>query len=135
MPLVDTNVLLDLITDDPIWADWSVRQLVTLALREKLLINPVIYAELSVGYDRVEDVDAALDVVGVDVVEVPRSGLFLAGQAFRDYRGRGGTKTGVLSDFFIGAHAVVERIAVVTRDPRRYRSYFPTVTLITPGDA
>jgi predicted nucleic acid-binding protein len=133
--LVDTNVLFDLVTDDPIWADWSARQLRIASVREALIVNPVVYAELSVGYDRTEEVDAALDQAGVELVEIPRAALFLAGKAFQAYRARGGTRTGVLSDFFIGAHAVVERIALLTRDVRRYRSYFPTIRLITPGDA
>ncbi|MGH6896301.1 MAG: type II toxin-antitoxin system VapC family toxin [Geminicoccaceae bacterium] len=135
MPLVDTNVLFDLVTDDPIWADWSARQLRISSAQERLIVNPVVYAELSVGYDRVDEVDAALDAAGVELVEMPRAALFLAGKAFQSYRARGGTKTGVLPDFFIGAHAVVEGIRLLTRDVRRYRSYFPTISLITPGDA
>lgn len=135
MPLVDTNVLLDLITNDPIWADCSARQLRTLSVQGTLIVNPVVYAELSAGYDRVTDVDAALDAAGVELVEIPRAALFLAGKAFQRYRAQAGTRTGVLPDFFIGAHAVVERVALLTRDARRYRSYFPTIEPITPGDA
>jgi predicted nucleic acid-binding protein len=133
--LVDTNVLFDLVTDDPIWADWSARQLRILSAQEALIINAVVYAELSIGYDRIDEVDAALDAAGVELVEIPRGALFLAGKAFQTYRARGGTKTGVLSDFFIGAHAVVEGISLLTRDVRHYRSYFPTIMLIAPGDA
>jgi predicted nucleic acid-binding protein len=129
VPLVDTNVLLDLVTNDAIWADWSARQLRILFIQGTLIVNPVVYAELSVGYDRVEDVDAALDAAGIELVEIDRARLFLAGRAFQSYR------TGALSDFFIGAHAVVEGLSLLTRDIRRYRSYFPTITLITPGDA
>jgi predicted nucleic acid-binding protein len=135
MPLVDTNILLDLFTDDPIWADWSARQLRILSVQEALVVNPVVYAELSVGFDRIEELDAALATAGVDLLESPRAALFLAGQAFRTYRAQGGTRTGVLPDFFIGAHAVVAGMSLLTRDTRRYRSYFPTVVLITPGDA
>jgi predicted nucleic acid-binding protein len=135
VPLVDTNVLLDLFTNDPIWADWSARQLRILSAREALLVNPVVYAQLSVGYDRVEDLDAVLVTTGVELVELPRAALFLAGRAFQTYRAQGGTRTGVLPDLFIGAHAVVEGIGLLTRDPRRYRTYFPTITLITPSDA
>ena len=135
MPLVDTNVLFDLVTDDPIWADWSARQLRIWSAQETLVANPVIYAELSVGYNRLEEVDAALDAAAVELVEIPRAALFLAGKAFQEYRARGGTKTGVLPDFFIGAHAVVACIGLLTRDARGYRTYFPTITLITPGDA
>ena len=135
MPLVDTNVLLDLFTNDPIWADWSARELRILSAQEALVVNPVVYAELSVGFDRIEDLDAALATAGVDLLESPRAALFLAGQAFQTYRAQGGTRTGVLPDFFIGAHAVVAGMSLLTRDTRRYRSYFPTVVLITPGDA
>lgn len=135
MPLIDTNVLFDLITDDPIWADWSLRQIDMQALRERLVINPVVYAELSISFDRLEEVDAFLGGAGIEVDETPRAALYLAGRAFQTYRARGGAKTGVLPDFFIGAHAVVEGISLLTRDLRRYRSYFPTIMLITPGDA
>jgi predicted nucleic acid-binding protein len=135
VPLVDTNVLFDVITDDPIWADWSVRQLEIQALQEQLIVNPVVYAELSVSFDRLEEVDAFLDGTGIDVADIPRSALFLAGKAFQTYRARGGPRTGVLPDFFIGAHAVVEDVGLLTRDARRYRSYFPSIRLITPGDA
>jgi predicted nucleic acid-binding protein len=133
--LVDTNVLFDVVTDDPIWADWSARQLRIASAQETLIVNPVVYAEFSVGYDRAGEVDVALEAAGVELVEIPRPALFLAGKAFQAYRARGGTRTGVLSDFFIGAHAVVEGIALLTRDVRRYRSYFPAISLITPGDA
>jgi predicted nucleic acid-binding protein len=133
--LVDTNVLFDVVTDDPIWADWSARQLRIASAQETLIVNPVVYAEFSVGYDRAGEVDAALEAAGVELVEIPRPALFLAGKAFQAYRARGGTRTGVLSDFFIGAHAVVEGIALLTRDARRYRGYFPKISLITPGDA
>jgi predicted nucleic acid-binding protein len=135
VPLVDTNVLFDLVTNDPIWADWSLRQIESQALRDRLVINPVVYAELSVSFDRLENVDAFLGGTGIEVDEIPRAALFLAGKAFQTYRARGGTKTGVLSDFFIGAHAVAEGISLLTRDVRRYRSYFPRIKLIAPGDA
>ena len=133
--MVDTNVLFDLVTGDSIWADWAARQLRTLSARETLVVNPVVYAELSVGYNRPEQVDAALAEAGVRLVEIPRAALFLAGKAFQNYRSRGGTRTGVLPDFFIGAHAVAENLSLLTRDVRGYRSYFPTIALITPGDA
>lgn len=132
MILVDTNVLLDVVGDDPDWADWSQRQLETASARDRLVINPVIYAELSVGFARIEEVDAALATAGIAVVEIPRPALFLAGKVFGAYRKRGGVKTGVLPDFFIGAHAAVARLALLTRDRGRYGSYFPTVELIAP---
>jgi predicted nucleic acid-binding protein len=135
VPLIDTNVLFDLITNDPVWADWSLRQMDLQALRDRLVINPVVYAELSISFDRFEEVDAFLGGAGIEIDEIPRPALFLAGKAFQIYRARGGAKAGVLSDFFIGAHAVTEGIGLLTRDVQRYRSYFPTITLITPGDA
>lgn len=132
MTLVDTNVLLDLAKDDPDWATWSVRQLEAAAARGPLVVNPVIYAELSVGFARIEEVDAFLAATAITVEAVPLPGLFLAGKVFRQYRAQGGTRTGVLPDFFIGAHAAVARLPLLTRDVGRYRTHFPTVTLITP---
>lgn len=130
--LVDTNVLLDLATDDPRWADWSVRQLEAAAARGPLLASDIVYAELSVRFARVEDVDAFLAEAGVAVRPVPRPGLFLAGKAFQAYRARGGTRTGVLPDFLVGAHAAVAGLPLLTRDAGRYRTYFPALTLIVP---
>ena len=132
MTLIDTNVLLDVVTNDPDWADWSIDQLETAALRGPLLINDVVYAELSVRYERVERLEAFLTEAGLDLVAMPRSALLLAGKVFQTYRKAGGTRSGVLPDFFIGAHAAVEGWPLVTRDAGRYRSYFPKVTLIAP---
>lgn len=132
MTLVDTNVLLDLATDSPHWAEWSLRQLNAAASRGPIAINAVIYAELSVGYARVEEIDAALLAVGVEFVDMPRAALFLAGKAFQQYRRAGGTRTGVLPDFFIGAHAAVAGMPLLTRDAARFGRYFPTIHLISP---
>jgi predicted nucleic acid-binding protein len=132
--LVDTNILLDLVTNDPSWADWSQRQLEAAAVRGPLLINDVVYTELSVGFLRVEEVDATIAAAQVEVAPIPREALFLAGKAFQLYRAGGGTRSGVLPDFFIGAHAAVAKVPLLTRDARRYRSYFPTVQLIAPSD-
>ena len=134
MTLVDTNILLDLVTNDPSWADWSERQLEAAAVRGPLLINDVVYAELSVGFLRVEEVDVTIAAAQVEVAPIPREALFLAGKAFQLYRAGGGTRYGVLPDFFIGAHAAVAKVPLLTRDARRYRSYFPTVQLIAPSD-
>ena len=134
MTLVDTNILLDLVTNDPSWADWSQRQLEAAAVRGPLLINDVVYAELSVGFLRVEEVDVTIAAAQVEVAPIPREALFLAGKVFRLYRAGGGTRSGVLPDFFIGAHAAVAKVPLLTRDARRYRSYFPTVQLIAPSD-
>lgn len=132
MTLVDTNVLLDLVTDDPNFADWSVAQLEAASLKGPLLINDVIYAELSVRYDKKEKLDAFIHGVGLKLEPIPTSALFLAGKVFQQYRGAGGTKTGVLPDFFIGAHAAVAELPLLTRDVGRYRTYFPTLELVTP---
>jgi predicted nucleic acid-binding protein len=130
--LVDTNVLLDVFTKDPKWLAWSVARLEEASFRGPLLINDVIYAETSTRYPTIEDFESALAGAGVTVVPTPRMALFLAGKAFMQYRGAGGIRTGVLADFFIGAHAAVEALPLLTRDARRYRSYFPTASLITP---
>ncbi len=132
MTLVDTNVLLDLLTGDPAWADWSERQLEMAGVTGPILINEVVYAELSVRAARMEDIDAFLQATGVDVLPLRRAALFLAGKAFADDRRRGGARSGVLPDFFIGAQAAVERLPLLTRDPRRIRTCFPTVRLISP---
>jgi predicted nucleic acid-binding protein len=131
--LIDTNVLLDVLTDNPSWADWSQHALEAAALRDRLAINAVIYAELSVGFARIEEVDEALSATDIGVADIPRPALFLAGKAFHAYRKRGGTRTGVLPDFFIGAHAAVLNVPLLTRDTARYRTYFPTAELIAPS--
>lgn len=133
MTLVDTNVLLDLVTDDPNWADWSVAQMEAASLRGPLLINDVVYAEFSVRYDQIEHVEALLKETGIEIVPMPRPALFLAGKVFSEYRKAGGTRTGVLPDFFIGAHAAVSDLSLLTRDGRSYGRYFPSLALITPG--
>ena len=132
MTLVDSNVLLDVLTDGQLWGDWSQAQLEQAAANGPLLVNDVVYAEVAARYPSVDVVDSVLRDLGVDLVAIPRSALFLAGKAYLRYRAAGGVRTGVLSDFFIGAHAAVEQLPLLTRDIRRYRSYFPTVNLIAP---
>lgn len=132
MTLVDTNVLLDLVTDDPEWADWSLARLEEAALAGPIVINDVVYAETSIRYRRVEDLDAMLAQAAIGIAPMPRSALFLAGKAFQKYRAARGARAGVLPDFFIGAHAAVAGCPLLTRDAGRYRSYFPRVTLIAP---
>ena len=132
MVLVDTCVLLDVVQADARWADWSQAQLERAAVRGGILINPVMYAEFSVWYDAIEDYERVLGRFGVAFEQLPREALFLAGKAFRRYRARRGTRAGVLPDFFIGAHAAVREIPVLTRDTARIRAYFPTVALIAP---
>jgi predicted nucleic acid-binding protein len=131
--LVDTKILVDIINDDPLWAEWSQREVTRAALREELAINDIIYAELSVRYETIEALDEMLREVELASVAIPRHALFLAGKAFQRYRLAGGTKTGVLPDFFIGAHAVVSDSMLITRDPGRYRTYFPGIALIAPN--
>ncbi|HOB66756.1 type II toxin-antitoxin system VapC family toxin [Ottowia sp.] len=130
--IVDTNVLLDVLNDDPAWVDWSLQQLRAQSQLHRLAINPVIYAELSLSFSTVEALDDAIAGMQLAVLEMPRPALFLAGKAFAQYRRRGGTKANVLADFFIGAHAAVAGLPILTRDTSRYASYFPTVRLIAP---
>ncbi|QBQ53259.1 type II toxin-antitoxin system VapC family toxin [Nitrosococcus wardiae] len=132
MILVDTCVLLDVVQNDPSWADWSLAQLEWAAERGNLVINPVVYAEFSVWYDDMEELERILIGFDTALEELPREALFLAGKAFRQYRARRGTQTSVLPDFFIGAHAAVREILLLTRDTARIRAYFPTVALLAP---
>ena len=132
MLIVDTNVLLDVLEDDPAWADWSLRQLRAQSQVHELAVNPVIYAELSLAFDSMQALDAALAGMGLTFEELPRPALFLAGRAFVKYRREGGTKGNVLADFFIGAHAAVAGCGILTRDARRYRNYYSRVPLVTP---
>lgn len=131
--LVDTNVLLDVVEEDPTWAAWSQRKLETLAASRPLVINPVIYAELSIAYLRIEELERVIGRMELRYEELPRPALFLAGKAFAHYRRRGGSRGSVLPDFFIGAHAAVIGASLLTRDTVRYRAYFPTVELLSPA--
>ena len=130
--LVDTNVLVDVLQNDPQWADWSIAQLQAQSKVHRLSINPIIYAELSLNFSTVEALDAVISRMELDLLDIPKPALFLAGKAFMQYRRGGGLKTNVLADFFIGAHAAVRGLPVLTRDTRRYQSYFPSINLVTP---
>jgi predicted nucleic acid-binding protein len=130
--LVDTSILVDILARNSQWSEWSLDQLELAAARDNIALNDIIYAELAAGPRHIADLDAALWTLGMDHVPIPRAALFLAGQAFRMYRRQNGTKSGVLPDFFIGAHAVATDAPLLTRDPRRIRSYFPSVTVISP---
>ncbi|HEY1453176.1 MAG TPA: type II toxin-antitoxin system VapC family toxin [Roseiarcus sp.] len=130
--LVDANVLLDVFTEDPRWLAWSAEALERAADRYRLVINPIIYAEVSIRYSRIEALDAALPKGSFDREAIPYEAAFLAGKAFLTYRRRGGTKQSPLPDFFIGAHAAVAGYLLMTRDSARYRSYFPKLSLISP---
>lgn len=132
MTLVDSNVLIDLVTDDPRWASWSQAQLEGAALNGPLHINDTVYAETSTSFSSVDAFEAMLENAQLSLVPTPRAALFLAGKAFQQYRRAGGLRTGVLADFLIGAHAAVMGWPLLTRDAWRYRSYFPTLVLIAP---
>ena len=132
MLLVDSNVILDVLEDDPQWAGWSQAQLEAAAINDVPIINPIIYAELSLAFERIEELEVMLARTELRVEDIPREALFLAGRAFLQYRRRGGTKTGVLPDFFIGAHAAVAGFPLLTRDTSRYSTYFPGLKLIAP---
>jgi len=132
MVLVDTNVVVDVWQDHAEWYDWSAAQLRAQSQVHELAINPIIYAELSLSYESIETLDARIADLRLVLLELPRAALFLAGRAFRKYRRARGGKSGVLGNFFIGAHAAVLGCALLTRDASRYRRYFPTVELVTP---
>ncbi|HEU0156582.1 MAG TPA: type II toxin-antitoxin system VapC family toxin [Stellaceae bacterium] len=131
--LVDSNVLLDLMTEDTRWFTWSARSVAGTADRYRLVINAMVYAEVSVRYSRIEDLDAALPKAMFDREAIPYEAAFLAGKCYLAYRNRGGTRRSPLPDFFIGAHAAVAGYRLLTRDPARYRTYFPRLGLIAPS--
>lgn len=130
--LVDSCVLLDVATDDPVWADWSAQTLARARDEGRVVINPIVYAEVSVGYDDVAALDAALPVQDFEREPLPFTAGFLAGKAFLAYRTRGGQRRSPIPDFYIGAHAAINSYQLITRDAARYRTYFPSLQLITP---
>jgi predicted nucleic acid-binding protein len=130
--LVDSNVLLDIATRDANWFDWSTSALESAANESPLIINAIIYAEVSIGFRRIEDLETAIPASLYRRDPLPFEAAYLAGKAFLRYRRRGGTRVRPLPDFFIGAHAAIAQHRLLTRDPRRYRTYFPTVELIAP---
>ena len=130
--MVDSNVLLDLMTEDMRWLSWSAEAIEKAADRFRLVINPIIYAEISIRYSRIEDLEAAVPKAMLDREAIPFEAAFLAGNCFLAYRQRGGTKRSPLPDSFIGAHAAVAGYRLLTGDPVRYRSYFPKLSLIAP---
>src|SRR5712691_10922942 len=131
--LVDSNVLLDLLTRDPLWLAWSREALAEAVNTGTLVIDPVIYSEISVHFSRKEDLDAAFPADQYTREDISYEAAFLAGKAFLHYRRRGGPRLSPLPDFFIGAHAAVAGYRLLTRDPGRYRTYFPKLELIAPG--
>ena len=133
MVLVDTNVILDVSGNDPAWGEWSARQIEHRGTREELAINPLIYAELSIDYASSADLDDDLNNWSFIKLELPYAAAFLAGQAFLRYRRSHGAKRSPLPDFYIGAHARVDGLRLLTRDVDRYRTYFPGIKLIAPN--
>ncbi len=130
--LVDSNVILDIFLDDPNWADWAESALAEYSGYKNLYINSIVYTEVSVGFKRIEELESALNKGGFQMLEIPKEALFLAGKAFLNYRKSSGKKRSPLPDFYIGAHAAILDIALITRDVSRYRTYFPSVRLISP---
>ena len=130
--LVDSNVLLDVLTEDHEWFEWSAGRLAVAVSQGAIVINPIIYAEVSAGFERIEDVDEALPPAYYRRVALPWEAAFLAGQCFVKYRRRGGTRRSPMPDFYIGAHAAIADLTLLARDVRRYRAYFPAVRFIAP---
>jgi predicted nucleic acid-binding protein len=130
--LVDSNILLDIATKDPKWAAWSGQALAECAEQMALVINPIIYAEVSIGFQTIEALNAALPIRAYERAQLPWEAGFLAGKCFLDYRKRGGVRATPLPDFYIGAHAAIGRLALLTRDDARYRTYFPKVEVLAP---
>ncbi len=130
--LVDSNVLLDVLTYDPVWVGWSGEALERAFDEGRVVINPIVYAEVSVGFDQIEELDEALPTSAFIREPLPFTAGFVAGKAFLTYRRRGGTRTTPLPDFYIGAHAAVAGHRLLTRDARRYRSYFPRLDVVAP---
>ena len=130
--LVDSNVILDIVTEDQTWFQWSSETLARYAEDHILVINPIIYAEVSIGFDRIEDVEIVLSPAFFRRDPLPWEAAFLAGKCFLAYRRRGGKRSSTLPDFFIGAHATIAGISLLTRETSRYRTYFPKLKLIAP---
>ena len=130
--LVDSNVILDVLTEDRRWFEWSSARLTECSETGSLIINPIIYAEVSIRFDRIEDVNAALPAEFFHRAQLPWEAAFLAGKCFVQYRRHGGQRAAPLPDFYIGAHAAVAGLTLLTRDATRYRTYFPRLRLIAP---
>jgi hypothetical protein len=130
--LVDSNVILDIFLDDPNWADWSESALVEYSSDTDLYINSIVYSEVSIGFEKIEELESALNKSGFQMLEIPKEALFLAGKVFLKYRRSRGIKRSPLPDFYIGAQAAVFDMELITRDVTRYHTYFPSVRLISP---
>ena len=131
--LVDANVLLDVMTEDSTWGDWSANMIADLSEAHVLVINPIIYAEISVRFERIEDLESAIEESGLERRPLPWEAAFLAGKCHLKYRRQGGIKRSPMPDFYIGAHAAVEQLPLLTRDAKRFRAYFPRLDLLCPS--
>ena len=129
---VDSCILLDLFTNDPHWAEWSEKILDQYSQTNTLYINSIVYTEISIGFNKIEEVENAVSELGIKVLEIPREALFLTGKVFLKYRKNKGSKNSPLPDFFIGAHASVSKFNLITRDTSKYKTYFPQVKIIHP---
>ena len=130
--LIDSCVILDLVLDDPEWAEWSEETLSECSVHSKLFINPIIYTEVSIGFERIEELESILLKGGFEMLHMPREALFLAGKVFLKHRKRKGVKRSPLPDFYIGAHAAVQGLTLVTRDQNRFKTGFPTLDIVHP---
>jgi hypothetical protein len=132
--LIDSNIILDVLEDDPNWADWSESTLERYSNSHQLCINEIVYSEVSIGFARIEDLESAMARAGFGILQIPKEALFLAGKIYLKYKANKGRKVSPLPDFYIGAHAAVFNLKLMTRDRSRYRTYFPTVELICPNE-
>lgn len=130
--LVDSNVILDVFTDDSVWADWSESMLDSYSITHLLYINPIIYSEISIGFARIEELEKTIEESGFQMRQISKEALFLAGKVFLQYRRAKGNKLSPLPDFYIGAHAAVEGMTLLTRDGSRFQTYFPSIKMICP---
>jgi len=130
--IVDSNIILDIFLDDPNWADWSESALANYSVSTPLYINPIVYSEVSIGFEKIEELESALNKGGFQMLEIPKEALFLAGKAFQKYRKGKGIKSSPLPGFYIGAQAAILDIDLITRDVSRYRTYFPSIKIISP---
>jgi predicted nucleic acid-binding protein len=132
--LVDSSVILDVFENDPTWCEWSLHMLEEHGESNRLIINQIIYTEISIGFDRIKELDDAISQSGLKILEIPKEALFLTGKVFLKYRRKKGTKVSPLPDFFIGAHAAIAKAKLLTRDTKRISCYFPSVELLSPTE-
>ena len=132
MIYVDSNIILDILTNDPKWYEWSASRLEKYSNSGQLIINEIIYAEISIGFEKIEELEEIIKDEFFKIESIPKEALFLAGKVFLKYKKQNGNKTSILPDFFIGAHAIVKKSPLLTRDVKRYKTYYPTLDIISP---